>query len=225
MKPLPKEINGLKIIKDLGMQYPTKNSKGKKRFSIFQCKCGDEFRAIVPNVKRGSTNSCGCYKVEKTKQKSVIHNMAGTRIYRVWEDIKKRCNNPKNKGYKNYGGRGITYDPSWEKFENFYNDIKDGYQDNLTIDRKDNDGNYCKENCRWSTRAVQARNSRKLKSTNTSGYRGVSFKKRNKKYVARVVVNNEHKHLGYFKDPIQAAKAYDKYIIDNNLEHTMNFSL
>ncbi len=75
-----------------------------------------------------------------------------------WSDMKQRCNNPNHKKYKNYGGRGIKICPEWLIFENFYKDMgrKPGKQ--YTLDRKDNDGNYCKENCRWATQVEQNRN-------------------------------------------------------------------
>ena len=76
--------------------------------------------------------------------------------------MKTRCNNPKHKGYENYGGRGITYDPAWEKFSNFLADMG-SKPDGLTIERVDNELDYTKSNCRWATRADQNRNKRDCK--------------------------------------------------------------
>lgn len=100
------------------------------------------------------------------------HKMSSTRIYSVWCDMKKRCSCPNRKGYQNYGGRGITYDPKWSTFEGFYEDMKEGYSDDKTLERKDVNGDYCKENCEWITREEQARNKRKY-SNNTVGVAGV----------------------------------------------------
>ena len=112
------------------------------------CECGNRrlfpFHALV----RGNNKSCGCLN----------HGMAGTRIYVSWTNMKRRCNDSKNKLYHNYGGRGITYHPDWEYFKNFYRDMKDGYDDDLTLDRIDVDGNYCKENCKWSSFEEQMNN-------------------------------------------------------------------
>lgn len=88
------------------------------------------------------------------------HGMWQTRQYRIWVNMRTRCTNPKANNYHNYGGRGITYDPKWETFEGFWEDMQEGYSDELTLDRIDNDGNYCKENCKWITMKEQQNNRR-----------------------------------------------------------------
>lgn len=83
-----------------------------------------------------------------------------TRLYRIWSSMKGRCNNPNNRDYKLYGGRGITYDPKWETFEGFYEDMHETYKEGLTLNRIDNNGNYTKDNCNWITNAEQQLNKR-----------------------------------------------------------------
>lgn len=88
------------------------------------------------------------------------HGAKNTKIYRVWCGMKERCNNPHNKSFARYGGRGIKVCEEWDaSFEIFYKwAIKNGYKEGLTIDRENNDGNYEPDNCRWITTAEQNRN-------------------------------------------------------------------
>jgi len=81
-------------------------------------------------------------------------------FYMAWCNMKTRCNNPKSTQYQWYGGRGITYCESWEKFESFYIDLFEFWTPGLTLDRKDNNSNYCKSNCRWVTQQEQNLNRR-----------------------------------------------------------------
>lgn len=89
------------------------------------------------------------------------HGMEGTRIYKIWDCMKQRCKNPNSPNFKDYGGRGITICKEWEDFQNFFLWAKkSGYKNSLSLDRKNNDGPYSPENCKWSTRIEQQRNKR-----------------------------------------------------------------
>ena len=211
------EIPKLILIEDLGMMYPTKDSKYKSRFGIYKCGfCGTNFKANTNDINRGDTKSCGCKKFL-----SQPHNLSNTKLYVVWGHIKSRTLNPKHKSYNDYGGRGITICDEWKNdFMSFYNwAILNGYEENkgLSIDRIDNDGNYEPSNCRWTTRTIQSRNQR-MQKNNTTGYRGVSYIKIRGNYRAQIRVNLKSIHLGYFKTAIEAGVVYNNYIIENNLE-------
>lgn len=149
------------------------------------------------------------------------------RLNRIWRGMKQRCYNTNNPYYKNYGGRGITICSDWVDNYMSFRDwaFENGYSEDgevLTIDRIDNDLGYSPTNCRWITRFIQMQNTRLLIKTNTSGYRGVSFKKDKQKWKAYININHKQKHLGYFDNKDIAALAYNAFVLSNNLEFPLN---
>ena len=206
------------LLKDLGMLYPKLTSKHKAHYGLFKCECGKEFKTQLRNIKWNKTTSCGCY----IKTKNSTHGLRNHKLYGTWRRMIQRCTNKAHKMYYYYGGRGIFVSKEWMDIKNFIRDMAKSYQDGLTLDRIDNNQGYSKENCKWSTKETQARNSRVLRKTNTSGYRGVSWHKNIKKWTAQINVNKKLKHLGTYSNKIEAAIAYNNYVIDNNLEHSLN---
>ncbi len=128
--------------------------------------------------------------------------------HKAWSTMKQRCNNPKYYLYHRYGGRGITYDSRWESFENFLADLGERPEriDSLSLDRIDNNGNYTKENCRWATASQQQLN-KDIQCNNTSGLKGVSFRKTDKKWYASAKRNGVQTQLYYGKDFFEACCA------------------
>lgn len=117
--------------------------------------CGNEILIPLSSLRSGHTKSCRCSRYEKV----TIHGMEGTPTYRSWRAMLDRCTNIKNSHYKDYGGRGIIVYSRWFNFVNFYEDMGVKPKDK-TLDRQDNNGNYCKDNCKWSSPIEQANNKR-----------------------------------------------------------------
>lgn len=123
------------------------------------CDCGKQKVVRREHLLRGRTLSCGCYHAEVTSRISKTHGMKNTRLYRCWRNMKTRCYNPSYIEYIRYGGRGISVCEEWQAFEPFYEwAMKSGYENGLSIDRIDNNGNYCPDNCKWSTNREQSLN-------------------------------------------------------------------
>lgn len=188
------EPSNLILIKRLGK---IKKPKDRKEYSLYRCKlCSNE--KVMREQSAVCAKSCGCLIGKVARQTHTTHGLSNTRVKRIYYNILDRCNNPKNKCYKNYGGRGIKVCPEWCNIQIFWNDMKNGYAGNLTLDRVDNNKGYSKENCRWSTRLEQQNNTRKNVSLT---YEGETLnlaqwgRKLNVKYSTMVGRHYKYKHL------------------------------
>lgn len=134
------------------------------------------------------------------------HGMTKSTEYIIWQHIKDRCRNPKSDNYFRYGARGIKVCDRWLKFDNFYEDMGKRPEGGYSIDRIDNDKDYEPSNCRWATQRVQNIN-RGLRSTNTSGVKGVNRNGSGNRWVASIRLEGKLKYLGAFKTIEGASKA------------------
>ena len=138
---------------------------GRQNGSILwrcQCDCGNK-KTVASSNLGFHTKSCGCLKAEQRRFQKyrLTHGRTKTAEYSVWSSMRARCNNPNNDGYEDYGGRGIKVCDRWQdSFENFFADMGERPGQEFSLDREDNDGDYSKDNCRWSIQLTQGRNRR-----------------------------------------------------------------
>lgn len=127
--------------------------KGSNSYWLCRCSCGAIRPVQINNLTSGKTKSCGCLKVELQTIHGDTRRGEKVRLYRIWRHILSRCQDKNNHEYHRYGGRGITVCEEWKIYKIFKNwALMHGYDDTLTIDRINNDGNYEPSNCRWITR-------------------------------------------------------------------------
>lgn len=137
-------------------------TKNRNTFALAVCDCGNLVTTTVSHVKSGSTTSCGCKGKEKAIKSNTKHGLRKHPTYGVWRGIRERCNRSSNSSFKDYGGRGIKVCVEWNNdFQPFFEwAIANGYNQGLQIDRIDNNGDYCPDNCRFVTQKVNQNNKR-----------------------------------------------------------------
>ena len=214
------------FIEDLGLR-PTGRIRSDtkkpeyKRYYLAECTCGIRQEMFMSDFKRRPNSTClSC----SNKKNAATHGKSCTNLYTRYMAMKGRCSTTTGTDYEHYGARGITICQEWlddfSVFEKWA--LENGYTEGLSIDRKNNNLGYSPDNCRWVEQTIQTRNTRVLRSTNTSGYRGVNWHKAQCKWSARITVKPTRIFLGLYSTALEAAKAYDSYVIANNLEHTTN---
>jgi hypothetical protein len=184
-------------------------SKTGKMIRRWKCKCDCGNITIVRHgdLRNGSTVSCGCYNYEK-ESAAKTHGYSRTKLGNVFEGMKQRCNNPKNKNYEKYGGRGIKICTEWlndpKKFFDWA--IKNGYKEGLSIDRIDVNGNYEPDNCRWADNEAQCLNQR-LRKDNKTGHKGIYYSEG--VYRVQIGRNKKRYYFGSYKTLPEAVKVLE----------------
>lgn len=164
-----------------------RSTNGELKY-LCKCDCGDTKVIVGTSLRGGKTRSCGCLSAEAISKRAKTHGKSKTRLFNIWVGMHDRCYNPNRKEYDDYGGRGIQVCDEWkDNFQAFYDwSMENGYSDNLSIDRQDNDGNYEPSNCRWTTRKVQSDNTR---------------------LTVHITVNGETKNIGEWAETVGVARS------------------
>lgn len=218
------DLTGKRVGKLTVIDYAyTKNSKA---YWNCICDCGNKCIVTARNLITAMAKSCGCNKRESMRTVALKHGGSGTRLYSIWCNMKDRCNNPNNNHYHRYGGRGITICPEWvsdfSSFESWA--LAHGYNDELSIDRINNDAGYRPENCRWVTNKVQQNN----KSTNhLITYRGKTMNVIEWAEETEIPADTLYDRLGYgwtldevFNKPIKRCNV--EYYTYEGASHTLS---
>lgn len=182
------------------------SGRGKRNETLWKCSCecgGTISDAVTSELNRGSRTHCGCvYQGSSGSQ-----GRSKSPEYQTWSAMLRRCNNPSDQAYPNYGGRGIIVCKEWESsFDQFIRDMGERTSPEHSLDRIDNNGNYEPDNCRWTNNNIQSRNTRTFKN-NTSGIKGIHQVKSTGKWNVRINANKKRHNLGYFINKIDAINA------------------
>jgi hypothetical protein len=180
---------------------------------LCQCDCGNIHYVSKGSLVQGVTGvrSCGCLYADTHRNDP--NAQSKTPEYQAWVKMRFRCRNPKAREYSYYGGRGISICERWNHFSNFLADMGPRPSPEHSIDRKDNDGNYGPDNCRWATRSEQQQNQRRQKA---GCFIGVNHRLDcvSRPWAARINPAGRTVHLGYFATAEQAAHAYDTAAVE-----------
>lgn len=194
-----------------------KTKKGKSSTWLCICDCGETTKVELSSLRNGNTKSCGCLQKDRVREFSTKHKMSHSSEYHAWGNMIQRCTNPNNPEYKNYGARGIIVCREWlNSFEVFFKDMGEKPFSDYSLDRKNNDKGYEKNNCRWIDSSTQAINTRR-RENKTTGITNISYSKRDDLFYVDIARKGK-RHRKSFKVLNNAIDWKEKVlkIYDNN---------
>ena len=210
---LPKDLSGQKFGMLTAIERVGSSNHGTALWRCV-CECGKETIVRTYALTCHHQNSCGCTRAEKCRK---VNGIPHPKLSKIRIQMIRRCYDSKQSSYKYYGAKGLKVCDEWLNPITGHDDfiiwaLNNGYEEGLTIDRIDVDGDYCPENCRWVNRSVQSFN-RHIKKSRL-GIRGVQYVPRLKKYRARISINNKRVFLGYFLTVEEAIAARERAEIE-----------
>lgn len=194
-----KTFNKLHVLDD----KPIYDESLKRYVWRCECVCGNKKYISGGKLTSGQIKSCGCLG----RHGHASDDNTSTE-YHSWSAMLSRCNNPNNKFYSYYGGRGIKVCERWSSFSKFLKDMGEKPDNTYSIDRVNNNKGYYPENCVWASKTTQMRNQR-IRKNNKSGYKGV-FLEQNGTWEASITVDYKKIHLGRFKEKTDAIESRKK---------------
>lgn len=202
------QFNGCEVLKRSGT-----NSDNRAKW-LCKCRCGNKFETTGKCIRNGDSQSCGCYRKEVTKKrgkKNATHGDTNTRLYHIYRGMKARCYYTESQNYEKYGGKGIKICKEWlDDFTIFKKwALDNGYTENLSIDRINNERNYEPDNCRWADHKIQTRNRSITKRAMFQGDLMTLGEIVEKTGLSYSTINYRHKHGVDFDAPKRTIKEAD----------------
>ena len=205
------DLTGQRFGRLVVLKYISRSKENRYGKWMCKCDCGNVTFVTACHLNDGHTSSCGCYRRDYTGNSHRTHGLTGSKLDSAYYNMMQRCYREKDDHYASYGGRGIEVCEEWRNKENgkmnfFKWAWENGYEEGLSIERIDVNGNYCPNNCKWIPLSDQKKNMRPKQ--HKYGYPGIYQRKDNGKYAAYIKINGMQMTVGTFDTAEQAYKAY-----------------